>query len=130
MPEQAAGHVVDDTAGRVEASQVNTLADLSPADTLRAAAQVLRDRAADDLAPRWWWDAEQLLLRDANGDAIADDLLYTVAEMRWMATAGPQLAEPLARLLDEEAALLDECTPSHIPTAALAVAHAILGGTP
>lgn len=67
---------------------------------LRGAAQRLRKLADDDLAPSWRWGMSRAMLRDTNGDPVAD---VSEAEGHWMATLGPQVAEPLAQWLETTA---------------------------
>jgi hypothetical protein len=72
----------------------------TPTEVLAAAAARLRALADDDLSPSFQWDDERAVLLDSNGDHVTAET--TSPEGRWMAALGPQIAEPLARLMDRE----------------------------
>lgn len=72
----------------------------TPSEVLAAAAARLRALADDDLSPSFRWDEDRSVLVDTNGDQVTAET--TSPEGRWMAALGPQIAEPLARLMERE----------------------------
>jgi putative intracellular protease/amidase len=113
----------------------------SPAAELRAAAQLLRERAAATTAGDWRAMPDVLI----GGWAVAasptsDEGPYFgtfigEGDARWIALMHPGVGEPLADWLERQAAtwstsvpVHDTCTPATCTaTAALAVARALLG---
>lgn len=114
MAEQRLGQGPDKTAGRPESSQVTKLADLSVPETLRAAARLLREVAAQTLVygPLPW---------GAGRDPAA--------VRPWWLMMSPALADPLAALLltieAHAEAMEGDCS---LCRPAVALAGAILGG--
>lgn len=72
----------------------------TPSEVLAAAAARLRALADDDLSPSFQWDEDRAVLLDTNGDFVTAEA--TSPEGRWMAALGPQIAEPLAQVMERE----------------------------
>jgi hypothetical protein len=88
---------------------------VTPAEELRAAATRLRycvkalvDEAKPPQQPLMWF-AEDLIIGATltGGDADPMDHKLTRAEAAWLALITPKLAEPLAMLLEDQAAMYE-----------------------
>lgn len=91
----------------------------SPAEVLRAAAALLREREASATSAEWWTPEA------CTGPS------HTWADAHWAAMVNPGLAEPLAALFEaeaENAAARVELHPALTPQRSVAVARVILGG--
>lgn len=112
---------------------------LTVAEELRKAAGVLRETAVAAIAGPWEsLDGGDRLVawRTAPGSKFDDDFEYVVDEpidgatAEWMALVGPDLAEPLAELLDGMAESVDQFgSDGRGPRLALAVARVLIGGS-
>jgi hypothetical protein len=109
--------------------------DRTPAETLRAAAQRLREVAADTSPGRWqtngYGDYGWYVSLGTYGHGVeTHDSRQGKADAEWIALASPALAEPLAEWLVAVAALqfgIVRLPDSPIVDHALAVAAVILG---
>jgi hypothetical protein len=111
------------------------MTDLTPSETLRAAAERLRAMAAKATDGPWRWNGSQVDVEPTTrgtyvvGDGQQEDDVVTPEDGAWIATMSPVVAEPLAAWLEAEGSYAETTLwerKGTIARAALAFARSIL----
>ena len=112
-----------------------TVADLTPAATLRAAATLIRETASHALGTDRPWRYAPGVPSDSVRTEAGSEIAYgdDIGSLRWIALMSPDKAEALAAWLEDEAegmTIFDPSEHEHLFGHPLACARTILGRTP